>query len=156
MSRMPSRFSFGRAALLTTALIGAGATGMFGTAHAQNAGVQQASTTTSAVPSTECAVFAKYFNDEFRDFKKDFSRTFLVSMSRFVRADCQPVDKDGEIQIITENNRDGASLGTALSRMGKTDILGLSGVKHCHRPEGGSCTPTTTGAATPRAVIGGG
>ena len=138
-------FRKGAIALTTAAALAAGS--MF-PARAQTA-VSNSPITTSKVSAGDCAAFGKYLVDEARLYKKDLSRTFLLSASRFVRANCASSDKDGEIQIITETQQDAASLRTALSLMGKVDIIALSGVTGCHRPPGGVC-PTRTSADVPR------
>lgn len=124
-------------------------------AHAQSVLAANPPSGGSGVSPAQCAAFGKYLTDEARAFKKDMSRTFLVTSARFLRSGCAAFDKDGEIQIITETLQDGASLRTARRLMGKYDILGNSGVAHCDRPPNGVC-PTRTGANAPKAGAGGG
>lgn len=110
-----------------------------------------ANITTPGVSAGECGAFTKYMVKEAQDFGTKLSATFLENSLRFMRAGCKPFDQNGEIQIITRNDQDGQSLSTALRQMGRFDIFGASGVKHCHRPQGGTCTITTgsTNAPTP-------
>lgn len=105
------------------------------------------STSPRTVSKAECQAFASYLLDEAREFKNDMSVEFLSSAARFLRADCRATDKNGEINIITMNNRDGSTFKTATQRMGEFDIIGISGVKHCHRPPNGVC-PAMSGAAS--------
>lgn len=98
------------------------------------------------VSAAECSAFRSFMLEEAREFSDKMSPTFLKSISRFTKAGCATTDAKGEIQIITETDQDGASLRTALRRMGAVDIIGLSGVKGCDRPPNGVC-PTKTGAA---------
>jgi hypothetical protein len=135
-------FSFRKSAIALTAsaaLLATPALGQSARPSPQPAAV----TTTARVPSGECGAFGKYLLQEARDFSNAMSETFLVNSARFLRAGCKPSDNDGEIQIITRNDQDGASLRTVLRRMDKFDIFKASGVKHCHRPQGGTCTITT-------------
>ncbi len=96
----------------------------------------------SRVSPGDCNAFGYYVLQEAREFGSQMSKTFLTAVSRFTLAGCATRDQDGEIQLITETRQDGESLRTARSRMGKIDILGLSGVGHCHRPPGGVCGPS--------------
>lgn len=102
------------------------------------------------VSPAQCAAFGKYVLDESDAFPGKLSGTFLDSISRFVGADCATRDAKGEIQIITMNNQDAASLRTARTLMGKFDILGLSGVKGCARPPNGVCPETRSSATDPK------
>jgi hypothetical protein len=138
-----------------TAFAFAAATMISGSAAQAQSPQPVANITTPGVSTGECGAFTKYMAQEARDFGGKLSATFLDNSLRFLRAGCKPFDKDGEIQIITRNDQDGASLGTALRRMNKFDILGISGVKHCHRPDGGTCTITTGSTNLPTPARGG-
>mgnify|MGYP001164764234 CR=1 FL=1 len=107
------------------------------------------------VSSGDCAAFRHYILDEAKAFADQMSGTFLTSASRFTKAGCKTSDAQGEIQIITETVQDGASLRTSLRRMGKVDIIGLSGVKGCHRPPNGVCPAQTGNITSPRLGNGG-
>jgi hypothetical protein len=96
----------------------------------------------SKVSDGDCKAFRHYILQEARDFGTRMSGTFLTAASRFTKAGCVAHDQDGEIQLITETKQDAESLRTARSRMGKIDILELSGVSHCHLPRGGTCGRT--------------
>jgi hypothetical protein len=102
------------------------------------------------ISAGQCAAFGKYVLDEDDAFPGKLSGTFLESISRFVSADCATRDAKGEIQIITMNNQDAASLRTSLMLMGKFDIIGATGVRGCHRPAGGTCPSTTSSTNIPR------
>ena len=140
-------FRKGAIALTTAGLIAASMLAPF-SAAAQQLRPTPASTT-QGVSESDCKVFGSFILDEARDFKGKLSREFLLSAARFLKSGCKHFDADGEIQIITMNSQDGASLETALRRMGKTDIIALSGVTGCHRPEKGVC-PINTSDNTPR------
>jgi hypothetical protein len=144
-------FSFRKSALALTASAAIFATPALGQS-AKPMPQPAAMTAALGVPQGECGAFGKYLLQEARDFSTSLSETFLVNSARFLRAGCKPFDKDGEIQIITRSEQDGISLGTALKRMDRFDIFKASGVKHCHRPQGGTCTITTGSntAASPR------
>jgi hypothetical protein len=105
------------------------------------------------VSPAECSTFADYVSDEAEAFPGKLSATFMNSVLRFVKAKCTARDAQGEIQLITMNDQDGASLGTALRRMGGYDIRGISGVRGCHRPTNGTC-PATTSSNSPKAGSG--
>jgi hypothetical protein len=104
----------------------------------------------STVPHGQCTAFGSYVLDEDDAFPGKLSSTFLNTVSRFVAAKCATRDDKGEIQIITMNNQDAASFSTALRRMGKFDLIGVSGVKGCARPPGGICPSTTSSNPPPR------
>ncbi len=106
---------------------------------------------TQTVSEGNCAAFFHYIADEARTFPDQLSREFLSSALRFKRANCAASDKDGPIYIITMTDQDAASLRTSLRRMGKFDIIGVSGVKGCHRPPGNACPVTTGSNARPAA-----
>lgn len=93
----------------------------------------------SKVSAGDCNAFRHYVLQEAREFGDKMSGTFLTAVSRFTKAGCVPRDTDGEIQLITETRQDAVSFGTVLDRMGKVDVLGASGVRHCHRPPNGKC-----------------
>jgi hypothetical protein len=99
------------------------------------------------VSEGDCLAFRRYVADEVRAFPGQLSAEFLRGAIRFTKAGCASSDKDGDIFIITMTDQDAASLRTALKRMGKFDIIGVSGVKGCHRPSGNIC-PVTTGSTT--------
>jgi hypothetical protein len=101
-------------------------------------------TPTSNVSAGDCAAFLHYVVDEAKAFPGRLSKGFLAGVLRFNRAGCLPSDANGSIQIVTETDQDAISFRTALTRMGKVDVLGLSGVAHCDRPATGIC-PTRTG-----------
>jgi hypothetical protein len=101
------------------------------------------------VSEGDCLAFRRYVADEVRAFPGQLSADFLRATIRFTKAGCASADKDGPIFIITMNTQDGASLETALRRMGRVDIFGQSGVSHCHRPAGNVCPITTGTAARP-------
>ena len=149
MSLEPST-SFRRAGFALATIAGLA----FGSAaHAQTAAKP---TPVNAHPSpsisrAQCAAFGKYVLDEDNAFPGRLSGTFIESISRFVGADCATRDAKGEIQIITMNNQDAASLRTSLMLMGKFDIIGATGVKGCHRPAGGICPSSTSSNNVPRA-----
>jgi hypothetical protein len=132
------------AALIAAALVTGVAPSASGQTLADNATRFPTAVETGVSP-VDCAVFRRYILQEAKDFADQMSGTFLTSVSRFTKAGCAARDGDGEIQIITENDQDAASLRTARGRMGKIDILGASGVKHCARPPNGVC-PVQTGA----------
>jgi hypothetical protein len=135
---------------------GAGALAFAGPAGAQTvaANAPNGAAAASRVSEGDCAAFRHYVADEVKAYPGKFSSTFLKSIVRFAKASCSARDADGEIQIITETDEDSISLRTSLKRMGKVDIMGLSGVKGCHRPANGVC-PVQTGAAEPRPRVGG-
>jgi hypothetical protein len=138
-----------RSAIVVTAIVGAAAL-FAGTAHSQTAVATNpppAPATSSSISGGDCAAFGKYILDE--DKTSKLSDTFFDSVGRFVTAKCQPSDKDGAIQIVTMTDQDAISLRTALRRMGKVDVLGLSGVAHCDRPENGACPAGSASAARP-------
>lgn len=110
---------------------------------------------TQGVDRGNCGAFISYMLTEAEDFGSDMSQGFLNRVVRFGRAGCKSFDKNGEIQLITETNQDSISYGTALSRMGRYDIISVSGVRHCHRPDGSSCPVTTGSASTPHPAGGG-
>lgn len=98
------------------------------------------------VPKAECLAFGGYVLDE--DDRFTLSDTFFNSARSFVDAGCRAYSASGKrMQIVTETNQDGISLGTALSRMGEFDIFQASGVVHCHRPKSGLCPDNS--ASTP-------
>lgn len=101
------------------------------------------------VSIAECSVFGNYLLEEVKISLKDISKGFLMDAGRFVKADCRPYDADGEIHLVTRTKEDGRALLTSRRRMGDTDILGKSGVAHCHRPEGGLCA-TRVGSSAPK------
>jgi hypothetical protein len=103
------------------------------------------------VSATECAVFGSYVLDEADAFEGKLSSAFLDSVSRFVAAKCATKDAKGEIQIVTMTKQDAISIGTALRRMGKFDIIGISGVKACVRPANGVCSSSTSSVQTLKA-----
>lgn len=142
-----------RSAVVGTVLLGAAvlapATAFGQTAVATN---PASAPTTSSVSGGDCAAFGKYVLDEDAAFK--LSDTFFDSVGKFVTAKCQPFDKDGPTQIVTMTDQDAISLRTALRRMGKVDILGLSGVAHCDRPEKGVCPAGSASTARPSGVGG--
>lgn len=109
----------------------------------------------ASVSPGDCGAFANYLVDEAKGEPSIRGGKFLKTALRFVKAGCTTHDADGEIQIITETTEEATSLRTSLRRMGKVDILGLSGVKGCHRPPNDVC-PAQTGAATSRPSAGGG
>lgn len=109
----------------------------------------------------DCAAFQRYVLDQARAHKdakgeNAHSGTWLSSTFRFIQAGCRAEDAQGRIQIITMTDRDVVSFDTALTRMGRFDILGASGVDHCYRPDGDVCPPRRTGTIAPRAGAGGG
>jgi hypothetical protein len=122
---------------------------------ADNARLLGAIEASRGVSPGDCAAFRHYILDEAKAFADQMSGTFLTSASRFTKAGCKTSDAQGEIQIITETVQDGASLRTARRRMGTIDILGISGVKGCHRPPNGVC-PAQTGANALRRPASGG
>lgn len=93
----------------------------------------------SKVNDGDCKAFRHYVLEEARDFGDQMSGTFLTAASRFTKAGCVARDQDGDIQLITETKQDAISFGTTIRLMGRVDILGLSGVMHCHRPPDGAC-----------------
>jgi hypothetical protein len=93
----------------------------------------------AGISDGDCKAFRHYILQEARDFGTRMSGTFLTAASRFTKAACVARDQDGEIQLITETTQDAVSFGTVLDRMGKVDVLGASGVLHCHRPPNGLC-----------------
>lgn len=101
------------------------------------------------VTQAECTVFGNYLLEEVKISLKDISKGFLLDAGRFVKAGCKPYDGDGEIHLVTRTKEDGRALLTSRRRMGDTDILGKSGVIHCHRPEGGLCA-TRVGSSVPK------
>lgn len=101
------------------------------------------------VTQAECGVFGKYLVEEIKVSFDEISKGFIQDAKRFIKSGCNNYDADGDIHIVTRTLRDGIALEVALRRMGKTDILGGSGVAHCHRPEGGPCT-TRVGTSAPK------
>ena len=101
---------------------------------------------TQTVERGQCLAFGKYVLDEDDAFPGKLSSTFLDSVGRFVAAKCTTRDAKGEIQLITMNDQDNASLRTSLRLMGKFDLIGVSGIKGCHRPPAGACPANTTSA----------
>ena len=102
------------------------------------------------VPAAQCAAFGKYLLEEFKAFPSKLSGAFMESASRFVGSDCAIRDAKGEIFLITMNDQDGASLRTALKRMGTYDIRTASGVRGCHRPPTAACPATTSSNFLPK------
>lgn len=150
------RKAFGLAAVGAGALASIALAPSTGNAQsvADNARLPAAAVNASTgVSSGDCAAFRHYVLQEARTAGDQMSGTFLTSISRFTKAGCTPRDALGEIQIITETSQDAYAMGLAREKMGRVDILGLSGVKGCHRPPNGVC-PAQTGAL-PRAAAGG-
>jgi hypothetical protein len=132
----------------TAAMVGLAA---LSPASAQQVPVNNTTQTTQGVDKGNCGAFITFMLEEARLYSNEMSKGFLLRMSRFSRSGCKPYDADGEIQLVTETRRDAISYGVALTRMGRYDIIGKSGVRHCHRPDGSTCPAVTTGAAaTPR------
>src|SRR4029077_13615367 len=104
--------SFRRAAFALAAVSGFA---LGGAAHAQpplkSSPVK--GTPMQTVSPAECSTFADYVSDEAEAFPGKLSATFMNSVFRFVKAKCTARDAQGEIQLITMNDQDGASLGTA-------------------------------------------
>lgn len=136
---------------------GAGALAFAGPAGAQTvaANAPNGAAAASRVAPGDCGAFAQYLVDEAKAEPSIRGGAFLKSALRFVKAGCKTHDADGEIQIVTETTEEAVSFRTSLRRMGKVDVLGESGVKHCHRPANGVC-PAQTGSISSRPAAGGG
>jgi hypothetical protein len=93
----------------------------------------------TGVSDSDCKAFMSYVLDEARSYEALLSKTFLRRVVRFTEAGCRASDAQGEIELITETQQDAISFRTARGRMGRIDILSLSGVRHCHRPPNGAC-----------------
>jgi len=115
------------------------AAGSVANAQTRSAPVKLEPGAAQTVSPAQCAAFGSYVLEDMDVLGERLSPTFLNSVSRFVAAKCATRDDRGEIQLIMMTPDDAASLRTARKRMGTFDILGVTGVKGCVRPQAGVC-----------------
>jgi|EndMetStandDraft_7_1072992.scaffolds.fasta_scaffold254233_2 hypothetical protein len=142
------------AALIAAALVTGVAPSASGQTLADNATRFPTAAATRVSPG-ECSTFASYIVDELKAFPELRGGALSTTAKRFVKAGCTTHDADGEIQIIVETDQEAISLRTARGRMGKIDVIGVSGVTGCVRPPNGVC-PAKTGTTSTRRPASGG